>query len=189
MSKTKELIFRRPNPRLQICVSPICGIEQVSEVKLLGVYFNSNLKFASHVNYILKQCSQRSFLLKQLRNQGLSKRHLSIVFDAIILSRLRYSLPAWAGFLTKELEGRIDAFLRRMFAYGYCSKCFTLCDLISNCDLTLFKSVSKYSHCLNQLLQYKNVGSKTLRSRDQNFILPACNLKHSFINRCLFRFV
>ena len=83
MSKTKELIFRRPNPRLQISVSnPICGIEQVSEVKLLGVYFNSNLKFASHVNYILKQCSQRSFLLKQLRNQGLSKRHLCIVFEA-----------------------------------------------------------------------------------------------------------
>jgi hypothetical protein len=175
-----------------VTVSPIFGIEQVCEVKLLGVYFNSNLKFVSHVNYILKQCSQRSFLLKQLRNQGLSKKHLSIVFEAIILCRLRYSLPAWAGFITKELEGRIDAFLRRMFVYGYCLRCFTVSDLIYNCDLALFKSVSKYAHCLNQLVQYKNVGSHLLRSRGHNFILPACNFelyKHSFINRCLFNFV
>ena len=105
--------------RLHISVTPLFCIEQVLDAKLVGVYFNSYLKFVSHVSNILKQCSQRSFLIKQLQCQGLSKKHLGIVFEAIILSRIRYGLPAWAGFITKELEGQIDAFLRRMFLYGY----------------------------------------------------------------------
>ena len=104
-------------------------------------------------------------------------------------------MGAWAGFITKELEGRIDAFLRRMFLYGYCLKCFTVHELIANCDLTLFNSASKQSHCLNQLFQYnlyKVVGFNTLRPRGHNFILPSCNsvwFKQSFINRCLSNYV
>jgi len=41
---------------------------------------------------MLKQCSKRSILMKQLRGQGLSNKQLNTVFDAIILSRLRYML-------------------------------------------------------------------------------------------------
>ena len=103
------------------------------------------------LNFILKEGSQRSFSLKQLRCQGLSRQQLSIIFDAMILSRLRYALPAWAGFLTKEAEGRIDAFQRRMFQYEYCCHCYSIRDLIANCDERLYKSVTQ--HCLNILLK------------------------------------
>ena len=99
IGKTKEFVFRRPNPRMHIDdVIPIFNIEQVFEAKLLGVIFSSNLHFCSHLNFVLKQCSQRSFILKQLRCQGLTRKQLSVVFEAIIVSRLRYALPAWAGF-------------------------------------------------------------------------------------------
>ena len=141
MAKTKEIVFHRPNPRLDIDITkPILGIEQVTEVKLLGVCFDGNLRFCSHLNFILKQCSQRSFLLKQLRCQGLSQKHLNTIVDALIISRLRYALPAWAGFLSKESEGRIYAFLRRMFQYGYCCQCYCIRDLITYCDERLFQS-------------------------------------------------
>jgi len=80
----------------------------------------------------LKQCSQRSFVIKQLRSQGLSNKQFNTVFDAIILSRLRYA--AWSGFLSKELEGRIDAFLRRMFSFGHCSQLHYVWQLIAKGD-------------------------------------------------------
>jgi hypothetical protein len=192
IAKTKEIVFRRPNPRSNIDdIIPILGIEQVVEVKLLGVIFNCNLRFCSHLNFILKQCSQRSFLMKQLRSQGLSRKQLNIIFEAIIVSRLRYALPAWAGFLTKNSVGRIDAFLRRMFQYGYCSHCYCVRDLINVCDEQLFQSVVQSSHCLNQLLVKKSVNI-SLRSRGHNYVLPCCVFdcyKNSFINRCLFNFV
>jgi Reverse transcriptase (RNA-dependent DNA polymerase) len=192
MAKTKEIVFRRPNPRLDIDITkPILGIEQVTEVKLLGVCFDSNLRFCSHLNFILKQCSQRSFLLKQLRCQGLSQKQLNTIFDAIIISRLRYALPAWAGFLSKESEGRIDAFLRRMFQYGYCCQCYCIRDLITYCDERVFQSVTQPLHCLNQLLVKKSVNI-SLRSRGHNYVLPFCVFqyyKNSFVNRCLFNYV
>jgi hypothetical protein len=38
-SKTKEIVFRHPYPRLHVDVMPLHGIEPVNEVKLLGVIF------------------------------------------------------------------------------------------------------------------------------------------------------
>ena len=73
--------------------------------------------------------------MKQLCCQGLSPKQVNVVFEAIIVSRLRYALPAWLhGFLNKDSEGRIDAFLRRFFS-GYCSQRYCVHDLIGNCPL------------------------------------------------------
>ena len=64
----ENLVFRRPNPRLQLDdLSHAHCIEQVTYAKLLGVIFKENSRFDLHVNSILKQCSQSSFLMKQLR--------------------------------------------------------------------------------------------------------------------------
>ena len=64
IAKTKEIVFHRPNPRLHIDITPVHVIEQVKEAKLLGTIFNDNLRFDSHINCILKQCSQRSSLMR-----------------------------------------------------------------------------------------------------------------------------
>jgi len=61
-----------------------------------------------HVGNVLKLCSQRIYLLKLLRDQGLSRFHLNTIFDALVLSRLRYAISAWSGFLSAELKGNIN---------------------------------------------------------------------------------
>jgi len=104
-SKTKEIVFHRPNLRHYIFVPCIPGVEIINEARLLGVVFNDTLHFNSHVNYILKCCSQRSYLLKRFRDQGLSPKQLNIVFDAIVLSRITYCICAWYGFLSQDLIG------------------------------------------------------------------------------------
>ena len=61
--------------------------------KLLGVTFCSNLKFDEHVKNILTICSQRCYLLKCLKAQGLPAKQLNAVFTRE--SRmLRASLPS-----------------------------------------------------------------------------------------------
>jgi len=142
------------------------------------------LRFDIHVNNILKKCSQRSFLIKQLHTQGLSNKQLNTVFVAIILSRLSSTNIGWI--LSKELEGRIDAFLRRMFSFGNCSQLRSVRQL----DETLFFILSQPTHCLYQLLPLSKDTSKPLRSRGHNFLLSSCYIelnKRSFINRCLFK--
>ena len=50
--------------------------------------FQSSFSFVNHVDAILNVCSQRIFLLKQLREQGMPLYQLHTVFQDIILCRL-----------------------------------------------------------------------------------------------------
>jgi len=77
--KTKEIVFCRPSAR-SFLPSCLTGIERVVSAKLLGVTFCSNLKFDKHVKKILTICSQRCYLLKCLKAQGLPAKQLNVVF-------------------------------------------------------------------------------------------------------------
>ena len=57
ITKTKEIVFRRPNPRLSLHPSPLPDIEQVKVAKLLGVVLSERLHFDDHVLAVLKVCS------------------------------------------------------------------------------------------------------------------------------------
>ena len=56
-----------------------------------------------HVDYILHICNQRTYLLTQLKRQGLPQTQLQSVFDAIILARVLYASPAWRGYLSTAI--------------------------------------------------------------------------------------
>jgi len=57
--------------------------------------------FDLHVTELLKQCSQRIYLLRLLYSQGLSNDQLKTVFVGLIISRLLYALPVWECLLVK----------------------------------------------------------------------------------------
>ena len=48
-----------------------------------------------------------------------SERWFCTICRSLIVSRILYALPAWGGFLSVELKGRINAFLRRLYKYGF----------------------------------------------------------------------
>ena len=193
VSKTKEIVFRRSNPRgCSVDLPVLQAIEKLKESKLLGVIFSGSFHFDSHVNYILKICSQRSYLLRKLRDQGLTLNQLNVVFDAIILSRITYGVCAWSGFLSMELIGRIDAFFKRMFKYGFCNCLITFRDLSGCYDSALFKNMLNSHSCIHQLLPPEKNEIMQLRPRGHKFTLPTCSstlYKASFVNRCLFNFL
>ena len=79
LHKTKEIVLHRPHPRRWSLPKSLEGIEQVQSL-------------VDHVDYVFKICSQRVYLLKQLRDHGLPLQKLHTVFQAIVLSRLMYAL-------------------------------------------------------------------------------------------------
>jgi len=50
--KTKEIVFRRPNPGLHITPLPVTEVQQVSSAKLLGVTLCDTLSFTTHVENV-----------------------------------------------------------------------------------------------------------------------------------------
>ena len=63
-------------------------IEQLDCNKLLGVLFQSNFKMDMHVQNILTQCTQRMYLIKLLKHQGMPQQQLSVITYSIIVSRI-----------------------------------------------------------------------------------------------------
>ena len=48
-SKTKEIVFFRPNPYRSVHPLPVDDIEQLLEAKVLGVILNGKFHFDSHL--------------------------------------------------------------------------------------------------------------------------------------------
>ena len=127
VAQTKEILLRRPRPSNSVVLlpPPLDGVEQVDVAKLLGSIYQNNFKLDEQVNYIITQCSQRMHLLKLLRSQGSNTKQLSIIAHSLIISRIRYALPAWSGFVSVDLVHRVDALLRRLKRYGYTKESFS----------------------------------------------------------------
>jgi len=143
------------------------GIEQVQSANLLGSYISKYLQFRWSCDYVLKICSQRVYLLKQLRDQGLPLQKLRTVFQATVLSRLMYALPAWGPLLNVELVHKIDGFLKRSFRYRFTNKLITIQPLLDS-------------------------ATEVLRTRGHSFQLPTCSFtlhKKSFVISCLLKFL
>ena len=192
-TKTKELVFHRPHPAKFDMPHTFDGIVQEHVAKLLGVFFSANLSFDEHVNFVMSVCSQRIYLLKLLRSQGLPPKHLQTVFTSLILSRITYALSVWGGHLTCSQRHRINAFLKRAQKFGSTEILYNIEDLLEKADARLFGQMQNPVHCLNSILPNNNKPeNRLLRKRGHPFTLPHCtyNLyKNSFLPRCLFKFV
>jgi len=108
LGKTKELVLHRPQSssyNKHDLNQSLEGTERVQTAKRTGVILQISFSFLNHVDVIFKVCSQRIFLLKQLRDQRmpLMQLHRPTTFQAIIHNRLScYS--ALGTFLTAELN-------------------------------------------------------------------------------------
>ena len=104
LDKTKEIVFKRPRAHRFHLPPAIDNIEQLDCNKLLGVFFQSNFKMDTHVQNISMQCTQRMYLIKLLKHQGMPQQQLSVITYSIIVSHILYALPAWGGFVSVELN-------------------------------------------------------------------------------------
>jgi hypothetical protein len=191
-SKTKEIVFRRPHPGNFSILPTFPDIEMVRQTRLLGVLFTDALSFENYVNFLLSSCSQRFYLLKNLRDGGMPLRQLNIVFSSLVVNRISYCLSAWGGFLNSEQIGRINALFRRAVKYGFTESVYDFGGLLLHADFKLFKNIQCESHCLNRSLPATNLECQRLRERRHNYILPLCHhylYRNSFLPRCLYAFL
>ena len=122
---------------------------------------------------------------------GLPDAQLSVIANAVIISRLLYALHAWGGFLSVELVNRINAFLRRMQRFGYLQCHITVAGLMNKSDHDLFCKLCAPTHALNHLLPPAR-NRASLRTRGHSYQLPEYSTdlhKKSFLIRYLYSFV
>jgi len=167
--KTKEIIFHRPASR-HLNIPPLMpDIERVTQATLLGIDITSTLSTAAYVNRMLLQINQRLYLLSQLKSQGMAVQALHQLFTGLIMSKIEYALPAFAGQLTVDDRNRISAISRKALRLGVTHTVFDIEEIIDNFDRKLLSKITHSGHCLHHILPPKTSEhcSYSLRKRKQ----------------------
>ena len=119
--------------------------------------------FVNRLKCVDKVCSQRYYLLQQMRKPGLDVGCLQVVLQSIVISKVMYALPAWGGYVSRENISRIDKILHKARRYGFTSTlhCF---------DDKLFSGTVCTNDCLHHLLQPdRSMFPMSLRPRGHSF--------------------
>ena len=88
-------------------------LQNVTSMKILGIYVQSNLKWSEQVDHLCKKASQRLFLLRRLKNSAIPPDDLTSIFTIYIRPTLEYAAPVWHSGLTGVQSKAIERVQRR----------------------------------------------------------------------------
>ena len=173
LTKTKVLNINFSNNPL----NPLPIFDNVSVIKVLGLYFNRKLTWSDHFNFVVKKASSRLYVLRVLKPL-LNHDELVVVFYALIQSVLDY---ASSLFLNTQvyLNSKFVSLCKRAFRiiHGHavytCNTCNIL-DVQSRRQLLAMKlfndALSSSAHVLHNLLP-------RVSNRSNRLILPHARTK------------
>ena len=88
------------------------NVPKVSELKLLGVFLTHDLKWDTHIKYIVKNCNRKLYALRILRPM-LSDILLFSIFKSLILPIIDYAGPLFVS-LPACLNHELDPIIKNV---------------------------------------------------------------------------
>eukprot|EP00057_Strongylocentrotus_purpuratus_P023181 XP_011677655.1 PREDICTED: RNA-directed DNA polymerase from mobile element jockey-like [Strongylocentrotus purpuratus] len=111
--KVMQVSFARAaitSPRIELCNNVL---EEVKELKLLGVIIQANLRWNSHVNEIIKKASRKFYLIRSLKRFNAPRKDLLTVYTSYIRPTLEYCVPLWHSGITVQQSNNIEMIQKR----------------------------------------------------------------------------
>ena len=118
-------------------------IYRSAQLPILGVTFQQNCKYSSHVRAKVIKANKSLFVLGSLRKEGMSQEEVDHLFHAIVLPNFSYA-PSVYGASDSDLsviQNFLDRCMKRKL-YMYTSKNVNIRDLLEKADKTLYKKRS-----------------------------------------------
>ena len=107
--KSKYIVFNRAQAVFNTRLTPNnITLDQVHEVKLLGVLLTDDLKFGKHTQDICKRAFARISMITKLKYVGVPTQDLIDVYILFVRSLLEYCCVSWHSSLTVEQSNHIE---------------------------------------------------------------------------------
>jgi len=185
-SKSLEIIISLRTPP----TSAATFLTRIDSLTVLGVTFNSKLRFDLHVSNIIDKAARALYGLKTIRSHGLTGESLHDVTRAT--ARLIYAAPAWWGFVSLAERDRIQSVINKAQCCGYLPRNFPdVSCLVDALETNLFNSIlHNPNHVPHQLMPPEKITSYNLRERSLNLTIPLIDNnmpRKNFLYRLLFR--
>ena len=159
LNKSKSRIMMVSNRHKTFQCGVYCeSISMVNEMRILGVVFNSDWNWNSHIHQVCKMARKKLYLLRKLRPL-VSRNDLHLVYTSCVRSVIEYASPVFVGLnktLSKKLE-KIDRRAHRVMFHDEEFNCECGMDNIRlrRCQAAkkLFKvATNKEDHMLHRLI-------------------------------------
>nr|XP_058951051.1 uncharacterized protein LOC131778662 [Pocillopora verrucosa] len=185
--KCKELIMYKKGHTAEAYKS-IFGIPQTSTITILGLTFQPNCKFSTHLKEKLGKANKCLYVIRCLRKEGCSQAEVDVLFNSIVLPNITYALSVHGA---SESELTIaQQFLDRCFKRSYISKKLVIGDLLKTQDHKICRKVSTIlSHPLRAYFPETKIMRYNLRNKSP--VMPAIRtnrFKNTFFNRIVFKY-
>ena len=186
-TKCKELCLTKKS--VQAALFPeICGIEQVNELRMLGLTLQQSLRYTKHVKVKLYEANQCLYILRALLKEGYTQDAIDHLFKAIILPKFMYALPVYGA--SSSDVNLVQRFLARCYKRRYISECIDINEILEKIDRKLFKKIKEnVTSPLHDMLPVTKESSRRLRR--QTPLLPRVHterFKNCFFNRIIFKY-
>ena len=132
------------------------NITNRTEIKILGVWIQNNLKWDKNIHTITQKCSSRLYILRKIK-PIFNKNQLKIIFNGLILSVIDYACQIY-GNLSVKLTKCLQKIISRAHSVICGSRCSESClpnikDRQKRLCIRLFKeAVSEANHLLHFLI-------------------------------------
>ncbi len=137
-----------------ISTSPVVGpcgtvVPQVSSVRVLGVIFQDNLKWNSHVESVVRKANKRFYLIRNLKRAACDSPLILLAYNSVIRPLFLYAYPSFCNF-SVYLQNRFQKFEKRVFRIAGATN-----------DLSVIEAAEKY--CQNLFAKVSRNTSHSLR--------------------------
>ena len=95
-TKCKELIMYKKRHTAE-AYNSILGIPQTSTLTILGLTFQPNCKFSTHLKEKLCKANKCLYVIRCLRKEGCSQAEVDHLFSSIVLPNITYALSVYQG--------------------------------------------------------------------------------------------
>ena len=186
-TKCKELIMYKKRHTAE-AYNSILGIPQTSTVTILGLTFQPNCKFSTHLKEKLCKANKCLYVIRCLRKEGCSQAEVDHLFSSIVLPNITYALSVYRA---SESELTIaQQFLDRCFKRRYISKTLEMGELLKVQDHRICRKVSSIpNHPLRANFPETKITRYNLRNKSP--AMPAIHtdpFKNTFFNRIVFKY-
>lgn len=125
--KSKLLIIKKkPFDSEQVYVP---GVSKVKKLKLLGLHFEENLNWSTHINSVITRCSKQSYAFRLMRPL-LTPQQMTIAFSGLVQPIIYYAAPVWIA-LPNNLVNKLSKLCKRFhkIIHGYNCDCTQITDV------------------------------------------------------------
>ena len=116
--KTKVISFNKSRkfdfpPEVSMSGNQILDV--VSEIKLVGVIVNHDLRWQKNTDYICQKATEKLWTLRRLQKFSLDTFQIFDVYVKEVRSLLEYAVPVWHSGLTRQQTNQIEKIQKTAF--------------------------------------------------------------------------